>query len=108
MFDCVLPTRNARHGVMYRFRHDDFSKDDFYEVVHITNEKWQRSNEKLVELTADSTPIDQELSRYTYGYVCHLFRIEEMLGQRLATLVNLRFYLELMKRIRTQIEEGRF
>ena len=108
MFDCVLPTRNARHGVMYRFRHDNFSKDDFYEVVHITNEKWQRSDEKLVELTADSTPIDQELSRYTYGYVCHLFRIEEMLGQRLATLVNLRFYLELMKKIRLQIEEGRF
>lgn len=108
MFDCVLPTRNARHGVIYRFVHDDFSREDFYEVVHITNEKWQRSDEKLVELRPDSTPIDQELSRYTYGYVCHLFRVEEMLGQRLATLMNLRFYLELMKKIRQQIEEGRF
>lgn len=108
MFDCVLPTRNARHGVIYRFVHDDFSREDFYEVVHITNEKWQRSDEKLVELTAESTAIDQELSRYTFGYVCHLFRVEEMLGQRLATLMNLRFYLELMKKIRTQIEEGKF
>ena len=108
MLDCVLPTRNARHGVMYRFVHDDFSREDFYEVIHITNEKWQRSMDKLVELTPESTPIDLELSRYTYGYVCHLFRVEEMLGQRLATLVNLRFYLELMKKIRTQIEEGRF
>jgi queuine tRNA-ribosyltransferase len=108
MLDCVLPTRNARHGVLYRFRHDDFDREDFYEVVHITNEKWQRSSEKLVELSPDSTPIDLELSRYTYGYLRHLFTVDEMLGQRLATMVNLRFYLELMRKIRQQIEEGRF
>lgn len=108
MFDCVLPTRNARHGVIYRFRHDDFEREDFYEVIHITNEKWQKSQERLVEMSEDSTPIDEELSRYTYGYVCHLFRVEEVLGQRLATLLNLRFYLLLMKKIRKQIEEGRF
>ena len=114
MLDCVLPTRNARHGVIYRFVHDDFSRDDFYEVIHITNEKWQKSQEKLVDVDAaaryglDATPIDAELSRYTFGYLCHLFRVEEMLGQRLATLLNLRFYLALMKMIRMQIEDGRF
>ncbi len=108
MLDCVLPTRNARHGVVYRFVHDDFDREDFYEVVHITNEKWQKSNEPLVILDEDSEPVDAELSRYTYGYLCHLFRIEEMLGQRLATLMNLRFYLLLMKKIRKQIEAGTF
>ena len=108
MLDCVLPTRNARHGVIYRFVHDDFSRTDFYEVVHITNEKWQKNQEPLVTLDADSEAVDAELARHTYGYLCHLFRIEEMLGQRLATLINLRFYLLLMKKIRRQIEEGRF
>ena len=42
MFDCVLPTRNARHGQLYRFVHDDLTRPDFYEVVHITNEKWKQ------------------------------------------------------------------
>lgn len=108
MLDCVLPTRNARHGVLYRFVHDDFDREDFYEVVHITNEKWQKSDEPLVTRGEDSTEVDEELSRYTYGYLRHLFTIEEMLGQRLATLMNLRFYLLLMKKIRRQIEEGTF
>lgn len=108
MLDCVLPTRNARHGVLYRFVHDDFDREDFYEVVHITNEKWQKSDEPLVILDESSMVIDQELSRYTYGYLRHLFTIDEMLGQRLATMMNLRFYLLLMKKIRQQIEEGTF
>lgn len=101
MFDCVLPTRNARHGAIYRFLHDDLTRDDFYEVVTITNEKWKQSQEPLLQRSARYTSdVDAELSRYTLGYMRHLFSIQEMLGQRLATLANIRFYLELMQRIR--------
>ncbi len=98
MFDCVLPTRNARHGNLYRFVHDDLSRPDFYEVVHVTNERWKTSVESLHALTTNG--IDQELARYTLGYLRHLFSIDEMLALRLATLVNVRFYLELMEKIR--------
>nr|MBP7133930.1 tRNA guanosine(34) transglycosylase Tgt [Patescibacteria group bacterium] len=49
-----------------------------------------------------------ELSRYTFGYLRHLFTIQEMLGQRLATMMNVRFYLELMERIRQGIDAGTF
>jgi queuine tRNA-ribosyltransferase len=96
MMDCVLPSRNARHGLLYRFVHDDLTKPDFYETIHITNSKYAE----------DKTPLNSELSRYTYGYLHHLFDVQEMLGYRLATLVNIRFYLELMAKIRKGIEEG--
>lgn len=100
MFDCVLPTRNARHGSVYRFVHDDLSRDDFYEVITLTNEKWKMSHETLIQASKYHTGVDDELSRYTLGYLRHLFTVDEMLGQRLATLANVRFYLELMERIR--------
>ncbi len=106
MFDCVLPTRNARHGQLYRFVHDDLSQPNFYEQVQITNEKWKFSNESLVQNSDVLKSIDQELSRYTMGYLRHLFTVDEMLGYRLATLVNVRFYLELLKKIRVSIEQG--
>jgi queuine tRNA-ribosyltransferase len=105
MLDCVLPTRNARHGSLYRFVHDDLTRPDFYEKVQITNEKWKGSTERLV--SDGETAIDEELSRYTMGYLRHLFTVDEMLGLRLATMVNVRFYLALMRRIRVAIEEGR-
>ncbi len=92
MFDCVLPTRNARHGQLYRFKHDDLSKPDFYETVQITNEKFKNSHEKVGDT--------EELSRYSMGYLRHLFTVDEMLGQRLATMVNVKFYLDLMDKIR--------
>lgn len=108
MFDCVLPTRNARHGNLYRFVHDDLRRPDFYEVVHATNERWKESTEPLVPFVPDAIrctkratqSVDVELSRYTLGYLRHLFSVDEMLALRLATLVNLRFYLELMEKIR--------
>lgn len=83
LFDCVLPTRNARHGLLYRFVHDDLTRPDFYETIHVTNEKYKMSKE--------------------FGYLRHLFSIDEMLGLRLATQINLEFYLELMERIRASI-----
>ena len=55
----------------------------------------------------DHEVVDEELKRYTLGYVRHLFRVQEMLGMRLASMWNVRFYLSLMKKIRKGIEEGR-
>jgi queuine tRNA-ribosyltransferase len=95
MFDCVLPTRNARHGQLYRFVHNDFSKPDFYEAVQITNEKWKNSHEAVGKTG--------ELARYSMGYLRHLFTVDEMLGQRLATINNVAFYIELMDKIRKGI-----
>ena len=106
MFDCVLPTRNARHGQVYRFVHDDFSRPDFYEVLHLTNESLKLDERPLVE-AVEGDDISQELSRYSLAYIRHLFTVEEMLGQRLATLANVRFYLELMTRIRRAIDSGK-
>lgn len=96
MFDCVLPTRNARHGHLYRFVHEDFSRPDFYEVVNITNAKWRGSTESLP--TAGG--FGDELSRFTMGYLHHLFDTQEMLAYRLATIINVSFYLELFRRLR--------
>jgi queuine tRNA-ribosyltransferase len=107
MLDCVLPTRNARHGLLYRFRHDDLDARDFYETVHVTNERWTNDQTPLVAFDPEA-PITAELSRYSMGYVRHLFRVEETLGPRLVSLANLHFYLSLMKKIREGIEKGTF
>ncbi len=105
LFDCVLPTRNARHGLLYRFTHGEVHREGFYETVHITNEQWKYSTTPLAN-TFDTDSISQELGRYTLGYLRHLFSIDEMLGARLLTLANLKFYLDLMSRIRGAIEAG--
>lgn len=105
MFDCVLPTRNARHGLLYRFVHDDLTRPDFYETVHLTNESFKESAEPLLKFDP-SVPVSDELSRSSLGYIRHLFSVEEVLAQRLVTLANVQFYLELMQRIRTAIEQG--
>jgi queuine tRNA-ribosyltransferase len=109
MFDCVLPTRNARHGSVYRFVHDDLTRPDFYEVIHVTNERWKGSHESLLTkgvLTEASSFVQQEFSRFHFGYLRHLFSVNELLGLRLATMLNVHFYLELMHRIRRAIESG--
>jgi len=132
MMDCVLPSRNARHGLLYRFVHDDLTKPDFYETIHITNAKYANDltplacppvRKESASPQTEGPPVRQsercdghadirtadlgfELGRYSYGYLHHLFDVQEVLGQRLATLVNIRFYLELMARIRQGIEGG--
>lgn len=96
MFDCVLPTRNARHGQLYRFVHDDLTRPDFYEIVHITNEKCKK----------DFIAVAAEFPDVSHAYLRHLFTVEETLGCRIATLINLKFYLDLMARVREGIETG--
>lgn len=93
MFDCVLPTRNARHGHLFTS----------HGVVRL----------KRAEYKEDFTPLDPECAcmvckRYTKAYLRHLFISDEILGIRLRTHHNVAFYLNLMKQIRTSINEGEF
>lgn len=106
MMDCVLPTRNARHGLLYRFTHGDVTKPDFYETVHVTNERFRLDLSPLVPDQGDA--VTGELSRYSMSYIRHLFTVDEILAHRLMTLANVHFYLDLMKRIREAIDKGQF
>lgn len=107
MMDCVIPTRNARHGLMYRFMHDDLNSDDFYETVHVTNEKFANDKSPLLRSRGViETGFDEEIGSYTLGYVRHLFSVDEVLAYRLVTLVNIRFYLELMQKLRVAIAKN--
>ncbi|MGC9048942.1 MAG: tRNA guanosine(34) transglycosylase Tgt [Patescibacteria group bacterium] len=99
MFDCVIPTRNARHGLLYISIRN---QKDFYQRIHITNEKFKN----------DFEPIDENCQCYTCqnysrAYLRHLFMTKEPLGQRLATIHNLSFYLNLMREIKELIKKGK-
>ena len=92
LFDCVIPTRHARHGVLFtsagqlslknaRFRDDDAPADEACDC--------------------------STCARHSRAYLHHLFRVNEQLGARLASMHNLRFYLRLMQRARKAIAAGR-
>jgi len=92
MFDCVIPTREARHGRLYI---KNVSKRSFYKTVQITNQQF----------TNDFKPVDELCSCYacknfSRAYLYHLFKTGEPLALRLATIHNLNFYLGLMKGLR--------
>ncbi len=93
MFDCVLPTRNARNGQLFTSRGK----------INIRNSKF----------SMDEEPVDPSCVCYTCryfskGYLRHLFWAREMLGQRLATIHNLFYYSNLMGEMRRAIKAGRF
>jgi len=101
LFDCVIPTRNARHGLLYVFKNNQQIKGKFYEEVHITNSKY----------AGDFRPLDKHChcytcQKFTRAYLRHLFMSQEVLALRLATIHNLYFYLSLMRRIRENIKSG--
>ena len=101
MFDCVIPTREGRHGRLFIWKRGrksgDFRKG-FYETIHIQRAKWK----------ADMSPINEGgLKEYSKAYLCHLFRTKEPLGMRFATLNNLEFYSQLMIDIRKSIRNGK-
>jgi queuine tRNA-ribosyltransferase len=92
MFDCVLPTRNARNGWLYTRTGD----------VKIRNAKWRD----------DARPLDEACACYacrhfSRAYLYHLQKANEILGARLNTIHNLHYYLELMRELRGAIEAGR-
>lgn len=94
MFDCVIPTREARHGRLYKFKIKSakLKADNFYETIQISNEKYKK----------DLAPIDKRCDCYacknfSRAYIRHLFATAEPFGLRLATIHNLRFYLQLIE-----------
>jgi queuine tRNA-ribosyltransferase len=102
MFDCVIPTRNARHGLIYRKRSSILEKE-FYEEIRIKNEKYKNVFE----------PVDKNCQCHTclnfsLAYLRHLFNTDEPLGQRLATIHNLKFYLDLVEEVKELIKKGLF
>lgn len=93
MFDCVMPTRNARNGML-------FTSEG---TINIKNKKWED----------DFSPIDDEAlsyvdTQYSKAYLRHLFVCNEFLGKQIATLHNLAFYLWLVKEARARIVAGDF
>ena len=93
MFDCVLPTRNARNGWLYTSTG----------VVKIKNAEYEKDTRPLDENCACDT-----CQNYSRSYLRHLLRNNEILGSRLNTLHNLHFYLNLMGEMRETIAEGKF
>ncbi|TXF89440.1 tRNA guanosine(34) transglycosylase Tgt [Neolewinella aurantiaca] len=94
MFDCVLPSRNARHGVIYTRNG----------IMNMKNAKW-RTDFSPIDDRPDAAPTSQT---HTKAYLAHLFRVGELLGPQLATLHNLAFYLSLVTEAREHIIEGDF
>ena len=93
LFDCVMPSRNARHGHLFT------SKG----IININNKKYEY----------DMSPIDENCGcpvcqRYSKAYIRHLLKSTEMLSQRLLVMHNLWFYNHLMEDIRAALDEGRF
>jgi queuine tRNA-ribosyltransferase len=102
-FDCVIPTREARHGRLYVSRRDPETGKEGYERLEVNRSMYAE----------DFTPVDSTCDCYgclhhTRAYIRHLFATGEPLGIRLATMHNLKFYLNLMGRIRTAIENEYF
>ena len=93
LFDCVIPTRNARNGQL-------FTLDG---KLNIRNSMY-KTDFSLIDENGFS-PIS---ARYTKSYLHHLFKTEEMLGYRIATQHNLRFYIYLMKIMQEEIQNGKF
>ena len=93
LFDCVMPTRNARHG--HAFTHQG--------CRNLMNAKYALDQAPLDE--ACGCPVCQ---RFTRAYIHHLFKAGEMLAMRLAVMHNLYFYNHLLEEIRTALDEDRF
>ena len=93
MFDCVMPTRNGRNGMM-------FTSEG---TINIKNKKWQNDFSALDSF--GSSYVDKD---YSKAYVRHLFSVNEMLGKQIVSLHNLSFYLWLVREARNHILEGSF
>lgn len=93
MFDCVLPTRNGRNGHIFTSNG----------VINIKNEKYKHDFSSVDE--SSSHPWGAKFSK---SYVRHLFNINEILGLRIASTLNLAYYLNLMRDAREKISEGSF
>lgn len=93
MFDCVMPTRNARNGML-------FTQNG---IINIKNEKWK---DDFSPIEAESDLLVDQI--HTKAYLRHLIRSQEILGAQIASLHNLHFYLWLVQQAREKIIEGTF
>lgn len=93
MFDCVMPTRNARNGMLFTA----------HGTINIKNKKWEDDFSPIDEMGI--TFVDRE---YSKAYVRHLFSVNELLGKQIATIHNLGFYLWLVREARKHILAGDF
>ena len=93
MFDCVMPTRNARHGMIYTWDG----------IINIKNEKWKNDFSAL-----DPNGHAYVDSTYSKAYVRHLFSSKELLGPQITSIHNLAFYLDLVGQARQHILAGDF
>lgn len=93
LFDCVMPSRNARHGHLFTWSG----------IINLNNAKYE----------LDSSPLDSgcdcpTCQKFSRAYLRHLLKANEMLGMRLLVMHNLYFYNTLMEKIRLALDEGRF
>ncbi len=93
MFDCVMPTRNARNGMLFTA----------HGTINIKNKKWEDDFSSIDDMAM--TWVDTE---YSKAYLKHLFSVNEMLGKQIATIHNLGFYLWLVREARRHILAGDF
>ena len=93
MFDCVMPTRNARNGMLFTAQG----------TINIKNRKWANDFSAIDEMGI--TFVDTE---YSKAYLKHLFSVNELLGKQIATIHNLGFYLWLVRTARQKIIDGNF
>lgn len=100
VFDCALPTRDARHGRLYAFRPGWADRrprpgDDFFRAVHIHDARYRVDHEPIEE--GCDCPL---CARHSAAYLHHLFKVGDLSAERLATLHNLRFYVRLFELLR--------
>lgn len=127
MFDCVAPTRMARNGSLFVSKQslplvggggEGVSTSDETSPLPLSYKERERNfnfriNINNAKYRDDKLPIDPECScstckNYTRAYLNHLFKAEELLAYRLATIHNLHFFLNLMKQMREAIKENKF
>ena len=93
MFDCVMPTRNARNGML-------FTWDG---IINIKNLKWRNDHTEI-----DEKGTSQVDKNYSKAYLRHLITSKEILGAQIASIHNLAFYLDVVTKAREKIIEGNF
>jgi len=93
MFDCVIPSRNARHGIIMTSEGR----------INILNSEFRNDHRPLDEKS--SSPLSRKYSR---SFLRHLFQVKESLGPRIATIQNIHFYVDLMAELRRRLEDGSF
>jgi queuine tRNA-ribosyltransferase len=98
MFDCVIPTREGRHGRIFLWKNKlKIQGRTFYSTLNINNEKFKKDFKAIDAKCACYT-----CQNFTKGYLHHLFKMKDPLAGRLASIHNLKFYLELMEALREE------